>query len=238
MHRLRRCIASDNPAKKARLLHGCNLALLGLLLCTTLLAGAQPGQEPAQPVKGIELLSYEGQNISSVELAGQPDLNIEEMMPLVELRDGDEFSASKIEQTISALERTGKFSKVQLDLRPEQDGVRVVFVLQPAIYFGLYEFAGAEKFPYARLLQATNYVQQEPYSALDIQRAKESLRAFLQRNGYFQADVSPEVQIDKAKGLATVNFRVILNRLADFGDIVIEGTTPDETEHLKQSLRS
>jgi hypothetical protein len=46
-----------------------------------------------------------------------------------------------------------------LDLRPEQDGVRVVFILQPAIYFGMYQFPGAERFSYARLIQVANYVQ-------------------------------------------------------------------------------
>ena len=35
MHKIRRSIASDDSAKKACLLHRCNLALLGHLLCTT-----------------------------------------------------------------------------------------------------------------------------------------------------------------------------------------------------------
>jgi outer membrane protein insertion porin family len=229
MHKLRR-----------RTVFSRNLVLLGLLLWTTLLVGAQSTQEPAQSdaVQKSELLSYEGQNISSVELAGQPDLNADEMMPIVAVRSGEDFSTSKIEQTLDALRRTGKFKDVQLDLRPEQDGVRVVFVLQPAIYFGIYQFPGAERFPYNRLILASNYVPQEPYSSVDIQRAQESLVMFLQRNGYFQAEVNPEVQVDKTKGLANITFRVTLNRLAKFGDIIIQGTTPDETEHLKNSLSS
>jgi outer membrane protein assembly factor BamA len=238
MYKLRRRIASDNPAKKTRLLHGCNLALLGVLLCTTLLAGAQAPQEPAQPIKSIELLSYEGQKVSSVELAGQPELNIDEMMPLVQVRSGEDFSVPKIEQTLAALRGTDKFTDIQLDLRPEQDGVRVVFILQPATYFGIYQFPGAERFPYNRLVQIANYVQQEPYSALDVERAEQSLRTFFQRNGYFQAEVKPEIKVDRANGLANVDFRVKLNRLADFGDIMIRGTPPDEAEHLKGTLRS
>src|SRR5438046_8951990 len=96
MHKVRGCIAPNDSAKKARLLHGCNLALLGLLLCTTLLAGARAVQEPAQdPVKRIEVLSYEGQNVSSVELAGQPDLNLEALMPLVAKHGGEGLSSPK-----------------------------------------------------------------------------------------------------------------------------------------------
>jgi outer membrane protein insertion porin family len=239
MDKFRRRIVSDYSAKEACLLHGCNLALLALLLCTTFLAGGRSSQERTEdPVKRIELLSYEGQTVSSVELAGQPDLNVDDLMPLVSQRSGEEFSISKIDQTVAALQSSGKFKDVQLDLRPEQDGVRVVFILQPAIYFGIYQFPGAERFPYARLIQVANYVQQEPYSAIDIQNAKESLIKFLQRNGYFLAEVKPEVHIDKTNGLANVDFHVEPNRLAKFGDLVIQGTTPEETEHLKGTLRS
>ena len=187
MHKFRRCIMTNNPAKKTRLLHRCNLALLGVLLCTTLLGVASAQDLADDPVKRTEVLSYEGQKVSTVELAGQPDLNLEEVMPLVAQRGGEDFSAEKVDQTVAALQGTGKFKNVQLDLRPESDGVRVVFILQPAIYFGMYQFTGAEEFAYARLLQIANYVQQEPYSSIDIANAQDSLVKFLQRNGYFQA---------------------------------------------------
>ena len=85
--------------------------------------------------------------MSSVELAGQPDLNAADFMPLLEQHGGEDFSADKIDQSIAALQRTGKFKDVQLDLRPEQEGVRVMFVLQPAVYFGTYQFPGGEDFP-------------------------------------------------------------------------------------------
>src|SRR5215510_12194859 len=211
---------------KQLLLRGCNPAVLALLLGTTLVVGAQPLQEATQPaVQRSELLSYEGQKISSVEFAGQPDLNADEMMPMAAIRSGDDFSASRIEQTLDAVRRTGKFKEVQLDLRPEQEGVRVLFVLQPAIYFGIYQFPGAERFPYSSLILAANYVPQEPYSAVDIQKAQESLLTFLARNGYFEAQVHPEIRLDKANGLANVDFQVTLNRLAKIGDILIKGTT-------------
>src|SRR4030095_2946296 len=194
MHKLRWCVVFDDSAKKAHVLRGCNLVLLGVLLCTTLLVGAQAQQSQQDRLKTNELLSYEGQKVSSVELAGQPDLDPAEFLPFVAQRRGEDFSADRINHTIAALQQTGKFTDVQLDLRPEQDGVRVVFILQPAVYFGIYQFPGAERFPYNRLILASNYVPQEPYSSLDIQRAQESLVMFLQRNGYFQAEVNPEVQ--------------------------------------------
>jgi outer membrane protein assembly factor BamA len=159
-------------------------------------------------------------------------------MSIVLQREDQPFSAAKVDQTITALKHTGKFRDVQLDLRPEQDGVRIMFILQPAVYFGIYEFTGAEHFPYTRLLQAANYSPQAPYSTVDIQKATESLTTFLRRNGYFESEVHPEVQMDKASGLANVNFHINLNRPAKFGDIVINGPSEDQSNHLKDLLRS
>ena len=239
MYKVRRCVASDNSAKKTSLLHGCNLALLALLLSTSLLAGARGLQGPTDsPVKRIEVLSYEGEKVSSVELAGQPDLNAADFMPLIEQHGGEAFSAAKIDQSIAALQRTGKFRDVQLDLRPEQEGVRVMFVLQPAVYFGTYQFSGAEDFPYTRLLQVANYSPQEPYSPVDIEKGEESIQTFLHRNGYFQSEVHPEVHVDEATGLANVDFQIKLNRLAKFGDLVINGPAADQAQHLKDILHS
>ena len=64
------------------------------------------------------------------------------------------------------------------------------------------------------------------------------MTTFLQRNGYFEAEVTPDVEFDQTNNLANVNFRVKLNRLAKFGDILIEGAMPDETDHLRTVLRS
>lgn len=239
MYKVCWCIASDNSAKKAHLLHGCNLALLALLLCTSLLVVASVPQEHAQdPVKRIEVLSYEGENVSSVELAGRPDLNYDEYTPLITQHAGDAFSADKIDQTIAALRRTGNFKDVQLDLRPDSDGVRVMLILQPAIYFGIYQFSGAEEFPYARLLQVANYSPQEAFSRADLQKAETAITTFLRRNGYFGAEVHSKVAVDKGTGLANVDFDVKLDRLAKFGDIVITGPSSDQADQLKDILRS
>jgi len=160
MHKVRGCFVFDDSAKKTRLLHGFNLALLGVILCTTLLAGTSIFQNPAptdsSAVNRTELLSYEGQTVSSVEVAGRPDISIEEFTKALAQHAGEPFSSAKIEQSVLALQRTGQFQDVQMDLRPEPEGVRVIFIAQPALYFGIYQFSGAERFPYARLLQASN----------------------------------------------------------------------------------
>jgi outer membrane protein insertion porin family len=186
------------------------------------------------------LPSYEGQNVSTVELAGRPDLDPAPLTPLVAQREGEPFSRAKIEATIAALQSTGRFRNVQLQVLPESSGVRVLFVLEPAVYFGVYEFPGAfGRFSYSRLLQASNYPPQAgPFSSYDVQRAQAALTRFFQRAGYFEVQVRPEVQTDTAHGLANVFFNVTLNRRAQFGKVAITGTTPQESRRLRDSIES
>jgi hypothetical protein len=51
-----------------------------------------------------------------------------------------------------------------LNVIPEQSGLRLEFILEPAYYLGIIEFPGALKaFSYTRLLQTINYPAGEPY---------------------------------------------------------------------------
>lgn len=198
----------------------------------------QQAPQTAPQVKAT-LASYEGQNVATVELAGQPDLNPEELAPLVAQRAGEPFSQSKVDQTIAALQHSGRFQAVELEVRPEANGVRLLFVLQPAIYFGIYEFPGALKhFSFSRLVQVADYPPRGAYTPVDIEIAQQALEKFFKRNGYFLAEVHPEVQVDRVHGLANVIFGVTLKRKAKFGNVTLTGASPQETEHLQRVLHS
>ena len=102
-----------------------------------------PGETPkTAPQVARVLPTYEGQDVSTVELAGQPNLNENELLPLLSQRVGEPFAQKKIDESIAALKKTGKFHDVELEVRPEIEGVRVQFVLQPAYYFGIFDFPG------------------------------------------------------------------------------------------------
>src|SRR5215813_4477217 len=101
------------------------------------------------------------------------------------------------------------------------------------MYFGLYRFPGSGRFSYSRLLQVANYPPEGPYSIVDVDNAAQALVKYFQKSGYFQARVSPEVIPDREHGLVNVLFYTSLGKLAKFGDVTIEGTTPQETARYK-----
>jgi len=182
--------------------------------------------------------SYEGQNISTIEIAGQPTLNGGQFSSLFMQKVGDPLSRGKINQTATAIKATGKFKDVRIQVDPDANGVRVLFILEPAAYFGVFEFPGAERFPYSRLIQVANYPAQTPYSAGEVERDRESLLSFFRQEGYFEAEVSSTVKVDAAHEVTNIEFPARLGHHAEFGDIEIAGLPNGEQRHLQQKLKS
>ena len=221
-------------------------ALVSVLL--TVFTFAQNQQKlPKEPAKTAPqvwqtLPTYEGQNVTTVELAGQPGLDYKEYEPLLAQKPGVPLSKERITATIRALEESKKYQAVDLELRPEAKGIRVLFVLEPAYYYGIYEFPGAvnrsPEFAYARLIQVSNYPPRGAYSQVDVQNAQNALETFFHRSGYFQAKVTPQVHLDRQHLLANISFNTQLGRRAKFGNVIITGTTPAETAKLTGKLHS
>jgi outer membrane protein insertion porin family len=216
------------------------VAFLFAILCSGAHAQATTQSQAQAPKTSPQtqqiLASYEGQNVSAMEIAGRPDLSTSDFLPLFVQRTGQPFSREKVDATIAALKRTGKFQEVQLEVAPEANGVRVLLVLQPAVYFGIFEFPGAGRFSYSRLVQVTNYPPEAAYNADDIQQAQQNLVTFFQREGFFQVQVRPETKIDTGRKVANVLFHVTLNRHSKFGQVEIAGTTPPEAQELREEI--
>ncbi|HKE59191.1 MAG TPA: POTRA domain-containing protein, partial [Pyrinomonadaceae bacterium] len=215
---------------------------LSIIFATLVFAGAAFSQTNAGSSDAVlnetDLLSHEGQIVSLVELAGRPDLDTEQYRQLIPIHPGERLSRARILEAIDALRNTHRFDDVQVDFKPEFDGVRVAFILQPAFYVGLYQFPGAERFSYGLLIQISRFSAQEPYSPVNIKRAQEALLTYFRQNGYFQSRVDAEVRPDKTYGLANVDFKTTLGPRAKFGEVLIEGASPEEARRIQKFLRS
>ncbi|MGD0938917.1 MAG: POTRA domain-containing protein [Terracidiphilus sp.] len=184
------------------------------------------------------LLSYEGQNVTAVEVAGRPQSTASDFTSLLAQETGKPFSIDKVNQTERALKAATHASEVRVQVDAEANGLRVQFILEPAVYFGIFEFPGAERFHYSRLAQVANFEAQTPFNADDVERDRQALLTFFRQQGYFQAKVNADTRVDKTNGIANLIFNVGLNRRAKFGDIQIAGPTNKETDTLDHSLQT
>jgi len=196
-----------------------------------------PARTAPQEVQAMK--SYEGQRVSSLEIAGRPDIDPAALEPYLAQKVGEPFSNAKIQQSVENLKSGAAQQDVQVQVFPDVNGVRVMLILQPGMYFGMYDFPGALKhFPYTRLLQVAEYPPEGPYSIKDVERATHALITFYKRSGYFQAEVKPEIISDARHGIVNVNFHTVLGKKAEFGDVVLQGTTPQQTAELQKKLTS
>jgi outer membrane protein insertion porin family len=184
-------------------------------------------------------VSYEGERVAAVELVANPRISIDSMRSLVQQRSGEPYSASKVESTISALQQTGRFSKVEVDVKPDPGGLHVTFTLEPALYFGIFDFPGATKrFSYTRLLQVIDIPNQAPYRQDAVSKAGGALLQFFNSAGYFQAQVQTESRFDETHMLASVVFHVNLGKQAKVGTVEVHGPGPKEANRLLHETRS
>jgi outer membrane protein insertion porin family len=184
-------------------------------------------------------VSYEGQPVATVELVANPKISIESLRGLVRQRAGEPYSDAQVQETVSALQGTGRFSRVEVDVQPDSGGLHLTFTLEPALYFGIFEFPGASKnFSYTRLLQVVDIPNRTPYKEDVVSKARDNLQQFLISAGYFEGQVQPEAQFDGSHMLANVVFHIDLEKRAKLGEVQITGTEPGETERLLRASRS
>ncbi len=184
------------------------------------------------------LQAYVGQKVSSIEVAGRPDLDDHDYQSLFAQQAGQPFDGEKVKQSVAALKATGKFQDVQLSIIPDIEGVRVLLIVQPGLYFGIYEFPGTKSFSYSRLLQVSNYPPEGPYNRKDVSLAADALTKFFQQAGYFQVKVTPHIQQDPTHGIVNVTFATELGRKAKFGKVTLQGASPEQTARLQAKLKS
>jgi outer membrane protein insertion porin family len=197
--------------------------------CAALAQLAPPGPQAA----------YEGQTVSAVSLIANPHRELEPLRSVVTQKAGEPYSENKVAESTAALQQKGGFEKVQVNVLPELQGLRLNFILEPAWYLGVVQFPGAEKyFSYTRLQQVVNLSDEDPYDSTRLPVAEGALRNFLHENGYFSAKIRTEAEIDDAHQLVNVNFVVEMGKRARIGSVKVEGTAGRENAHLLHAVRT
>jgi outer membrane protein assembly factor BamA len=211
-----------------------------LLLATVLSAAQTPSATPAQDSQdpASASASYQGQNVTAVAIAGRPDLNSAQFASSFIQKAGQPYSGEQVNQSAVALKAAVHCDSVRVQVEPEANGVRVLFVLEPAVYFGIFQFPGAERFAYSRLVQVANYPTQTPFSAEEVEQDRQALVTFFQQQGYFEAEARAEVHVDSKHALANIVFAATLHRHARFGVVDIVDTTPELAAQLNRSLQT
>src|ERR1700736_2415773 len=76
--------------------------------------------------------AYQGETVTAVDLVANPHVNVKPFRALVTQKPGEPYSEQDVQASVAALEKTGKFGKVNVNVTPETRGLRLSFILEPA----------------------------------------------------------------------------------------------------------
>ena len=184
-------------------------------------------------------INYDGEKVTAIDLASQPEADVDYLRALLLQQVGQPYSNMKVQQSIAAMMATGEFSSVRVQVSPENGGLRLLFILEPAYYLGLVQFPGAvPPLSYTRLLQVVMFSEGSPFLKRQMNDATGAIKTFLTRSGYFAATVNARTEVDKDHKLVNPIFEVTLNRRAKIGSIDFEGLSESEANEQRAALRS
>jgi outer membrane protein assembly factor BamA len=205
------------------------------LLCALLLTASRLGAQQAQP---DTYAGFDGQPVTDVEIAAAPTVDENAMRQLIQQKAGQAFSSDAIRKSTAALQQTRMFTAAEANVMPEQNGLRVLFVLEPTDYVGVVNFVGTgPNILYTGLLQAANVTEQSPfYSALETD-ATAGVVTYLRNLGYFGVEVRSETQRDDQHHIVNLTFYCTLGQQARIRNIEFTGLSPEQSDDIRRSLR-
>ncbi len=207
------------------------------ILCAR--AGPQEAGRAPQEEEPDSYAGFEGRNVSKIDIAVRPSENIAALRQLIRQEAGKPFSIEAIKSSVAGLQKTGKFTQVQVSLEPQAAGLHVLFILRPVYDVGLVSFPGATKaLSYSRLLQAANIPMSSPFVSDYLADDEKSLLRYFASEGFFAATAKARTEVDDAHRIVNITFDCELRSRAKVSEVIVRGVSSEETADVRKTLSS
>jgi outer membrane protein insertion porin family len=207
---------------RERVRRSCVVVLATLALLVTL-AEAQPPRLPGSP-----------QVILIREVSVEGNRRVQEAVILGRVRSavGAPFSPSQASEDLRSVFNLGFFDDVQLKVEDFEGGVKVTFVVTERPFVRDVEFVGNSKLGTSELQEKIELKLGSVYNPVEVQRAREKLKDAYEDEGYFEVQISPEVE-KFSDGDVKVAFTVNEGRRITIDKIVFRGNKGLKDKEIK-----
>ncbi len=194
-----------------------------MLALLVTLAEAQPPRLP--PAPRVILIR---------EVAVEGNRRVQEAVILGRIRSavGAPFSPSQSSEDLRAIFTLGFFDDVQLKVEDFEGGVKVTFVVTERPFVRDVEFVGNSKLGTSELQEKIELKLGSVYNPVEVQRAREKLKDAYEDEGYFEVQISPEVE-KFSDGDVKVIFTVNEGRRITIDKIVFRGNKGLKDKEIK-----
>jgi len=197
------------------------LALVAPLLQASL-AAAQRSQQPPIIIK---------------EIAVEGTKRVQEAVVLGRVKSavGSPFNPSLLSEDIRSIFGLGFFDDVQTRVEDFEGGVKVTFVVSERPFVRDVDFLGNKALKTTELQDKVDIKLGSVYNPVDVQRAVEKLRDFYEDEGYFEVQLSPNVE-KFPDGDVRVVFNIVEGRQIKIDRVRFTGNKGLTDRELKAAL--
>jgi outer membrane protein insertion porin family len=153
----------------------------------------------------------------------------------IQTKIGSPFNPSQLSEDLRSIFGLGFFDDVQLKVEDFEGGVRVIFVVVERPFVRDVDFVGNKKVTTSELQDKIDIKLGSVYNPVDVQKAKERLTEFYEQEGYFEVQITPEVE-KFTDGDVRVVFSINEGRRITIDRIVIHGNKGLTDREIKKAL--
>jgi outer membrane protein insertion porin family len=196
------------------------LALCTLLVLVVVTARSGVAQTPAPRQIQIREITVEGnRRVQEAVILGR-----------VQSKVGSPFNPSLLSEDLRAIFGLGFFDDVQMRVEDFEGGVRVTFVVVERPFIRDVTFAGNKHVSTSTLNEKLELKLGTVYNPVEVQKAREKLKEFLEDEGYFEAQITPETE-----KFPDGDVRIVFN-IAEGRRITIDSTNFKGNKYLTDKL--
>ncbi|HUK16999.1 MAG TPA: POTRA domain-containing protein [Bryobacteraceae bacterium] len=184
--------------------------------------------------------AYEGKKIVTIQFEppNQP-VDLAEINRILPLKNGQPLQQADVRTAIERLFATGRYTDIQVDARPYQDGVIVRFLTQNRWFIGQVAVGGDLSSPPnpGQLETAARLDLGQPYTESKLNDALSGEKRLLEANGLYGSTVHPVVHWDNQYQQVTIRFEVDSGERARFTAPVLIGDIKMDTTRILTATR-
>ena len=178
-------------------------------------------------------LAYaEGEKLSEVRIQGNRRIESAAILNVIKIRAGDILFNDKTDADIRAIYQLGHFQDIQVLKEESEKGVVLVYQVQEKAIVREITFEGNKELTTEKLKEALEFRQNSVFSAKDLARSTAKIKKMYGDEGYYLADVQPEIK-KSATGDLTVIIKVVEGEKILIKDIRLEGNKAFSNSKLK-----
>jgi outer membrane protein insertion porin family len=198
------------------------LATLALLVAS---AHAQPrSAAPPRPILIREVTVEGNRRVQEAVILGRIRSSV-----------GSPFNPSQASEDLRAIFTLGFFDDVQMKVEDFEGGVKITFVVVERPFVRDVEFVGNSRLGTTELQEKIELKLGSVYNPVEVQRAREKLKNAYEDEGYFEVQISPEVEKFE-DGDVKVVFTITEGRRITIDKIVIRGNNGLKDNAIKDVM--